>query len=173
MSDLVDIFVVFIRLTVVAFGGGIGILPEMERQVVGTHHWVSHQEFIDAYALSQVTPGPGMLMVVAIGYRAAGLPGALVAGVAMFAPPATLAWFAADRWSRVSQVPAMVVLRSALAPVALGLLTAGAYTLVRIGVSGAVQAVIATAAFVTVATLGRAPWLVVVGGAVIGIVFLR
>jgi chromate transporter len=173
VSDLVDVFVVFIRLTVVAFGGGISILPEMERQVVGTHQWVSHQEFIDAYALSQVTPGPGMLMVVVIGYRAAGLPGALVAGVAMFAPPAALAWFAADRWSRVSQAPVMVLLRGALAPVALGLLAAGAYTLVRIGASSPVQVVLAAAAFVTVATFGRAPWVVVAGGAAIGLVALR
>jgi chromate transporter len=173
MSELLQVFWVFARLTVVAFGGGIGILPEMERLVVGEHHWVSHRQFVDAYALSQLTPGPGMLMVVAIGFKAAGLPGAFVAGTAMFAPPATLAWFTADRWSRLSERPFMAVVRATLAPVALGLLTAGCYTLVRIGVEGPAQVLMAVAAFLAVAALGRAPWQVVAAGAAIGAACLR
>ena len=53
MSDLIDLVLVFARISLVAFGGGIGILPEMERLTVGQHHWVTHQEFVDAFALSQ------------------------------------------------------------------------------------------------------------------------
>ncbi|MCZ2110400.1 MAG: chromate transporter [Dehalococcoidia bacterium] len=173
MSELLQIVLVFIRVTVVAFGGGIGILPEMERLVVGEHHWVTHQQFVDAFALSQVTPGPGMLMVVAIGYKAAGIPGAVTAGLAMFLPTSLLSWFIADRWSRLNHHPIMRLLRSTLAPVALGLLTAGAYTLFRIGVSGPLASVVGIAAFVAVATFNRAPWQVVALGAVAGAAVLR
>ena len=173
MSELIQIALVFARVTVVAFGGGIGILPEMERLVVGEHHWVTHQQFVDAFALSQVTPGPGMLMVVAIGYKAAGLPGATVAGAAMFLPTGLLTWFIADRWSRLSGRPFMRVLRSTLAPVALGLLMAGAYTLFRIGVSGWIASIVAVVAFVAVAGFNRAPWQVVALGAVAGATILR
>ncbi len=173
MSDLIQIVLVFARLTFVAFGGGIGILPEMEKLVVGQHHWVTHQEFVDAYALSQVTPGPGMLMVVAIGFRAAGVPGAIVAGVAMFTPPAALTWFVADRWGRLSQRPFMLTIRATLAPVALGLLVSGSFTLLRLAVDGWLRALVAVAAFVALATFGRAPWQVVAAGAVFGTVALR
>jgi chromate transporter len=173
VSDLIQIALVFARLTFVAFGGGIGILPEMEKLVVGQHHWVTHQEFVDAYALSQVTPGPGMLMVVAIGFRAAGVPGAIVAGVAMFSPPAALTWFVADRWARVSQRPFMLTIRATLAPVALGLLVSGSYTLLRLAVDGWLRALVAVAAFVALATFGRAPWQVVAAGAVFGTLALR
>jgi chromate transporter len=173
MNDLLDVFLVFIRLSLEAFGGGIGILPEMERLAVGQHHWVTHQEFVDSYALSQVTPGPGMLMVVVIGYRAAGLPGAFVAGVSMFFPTSFITWLIADRWSRLSRHAFMTTLRGTLAPVALGLLTAGVYTLVRIGVSGWTAGAVAVAAFVALATFKRAPWLVVVVGGLVGAAALR
>lgn len=173
LSQLLQVFIVFARVAIVAFGGGIAILPEMERLVVGQHHWVTHQQFIDTFALSQVTPGPGMLMVVAIGFKAAGLPGAVVAGAGMFLPTSLLTWLIADRWSRLSQRPFMRLLRGTLAPVALGLLMAGAYTLVRIGIAGWAAALLAIVAFVAVAVFGRAPWLVVGAGAIAGVVFLR
>ena len=79
MSPLAELAAVFARVSLFAFGGGLGILPEMERQTVTLHSWVTHREFVDAWALSQVTPGPGMLMVRVIGFRAAGLGGARAA----------------------------------------------------------------------------------------------
>ncbi|HEY5477694.1 MAG TPA: chromate transporter [Tepidiformaceae bacterium] len=173
MKDLIDLVLVFSRLSFVAFGGGIGILPEMERAVVGGHGWVTHQQFIDAFALSQVTPGPGMLMVVMIGYRAAGLPGALVAGVSMFAPTGALTWLVADRWSQLGDRPVMTLIRGTLSPVALGLLSAGCYTLFRLGVGSVTAAILATAAFAAVAGLKMSPALAVVAGAIVGMAFLR
>ncbi len=173
MSDLIDLMLVFGRLSFVAFGGGIGILPEMERAVVGGHGWVTHQQFVDSYALSQVTPGPGMLMVVMIGYRAAGLPGALVAGVAMFAPTGALTWVVADRWSRLGDRPVMALIRGTLSPVALGLLSAGCFTIFRLGVGSVIAFFVAVGAFAAVAGLKASPALVVVAGAVVGIVLLR
>ena len=173
MSDLIDLVLVFARISLVAFGGGIGILPEMERLTVGQHHWVTHQEFVDAFALSQVTPGPGMLMVTVIGYRAAGLPGAAVAGVAMFLPTSTLTWFIADRWARLGDRPIMAVLRQTLSPVALGLLGAGCYTLFRIAIGDVTSFLIAGVALVAVGLVKLSPGWAVLGGAVVGIVFLR
>jgi chromate transporter len=173
VNELLDVLAVFARLGVVAFGGGIGILPEMERQVVAGHGWVSHQEFVDAFALAQVTPGPGMLMVVMIGYRAAGPLGALVAAAGMFGPAAFLTWLVADRWTRLGERPAVVLVRRALAPVALGLLAAGCYTLLRLSVDGPGTALIAAAALAAVAILKRSPALTVAVGAAVGLVFFR
>lgn len=173
MSDLISLCLLFGRLSFVAFGGGIGILPEMERAVVGSHGWVTHQQFVDAYALSQVTPGPGMLMVVMIGYRAAGVPGAFVAGVSMFAPTGALTWLVADRWSRLSDRPVMGLIRGTLSPVALGLLSAGCFTIFRLGVGSVIAAVLSAVAFVAVARFKVSPALVVVAGAVVGMALLR
>jgi len=173
VSPLAELAAVFARVSLFAFGGGLGILPEMERQTVTLHSWVTHREFVDAWALSQVTPGPGMLMVLVIGFRAAGLGGALAAGLAMFGPPATLAALVGDRWGRLGRRPIVGVLRRTLGPVALGLLAAGSYTVLRLGVDGAATGLIALGAFLAVAWGARSPALVVAVGAVAGLVALR
>jgi len=172
VTGLLELGLVFGRLSLLAFGGGLGILPEMERQAVEAHGWVSHREFVDAFALSQVTPGPGMLMVLVIGFRQAGLVGALVAGVAMFGPTATLVAVVADRWSRLGTSPLVEVLRETLTPVAFGLLAAGCYTLVRVGVDGAATGALALGALV-VAGWVRSPALIIGVSAILGLALLR
>ncbi|MBE7518101.1 MAG: chromate transporter [Thermoflexaceae bacterium] len=173
MSELLELLWVFARLSLVAFGGGIGILPEMEREAVGAHGWVTHREFVDAFALSQVTPGPGMLMVAMIGYRVAGIPGAAAASAGMFVPAATATWLVADRWSRLGDHPVVEVARRTVSPVGLGLLGAGVYTLFRIGVEGVGAAFLAAGAFLMVAWWNRSPALAVVLGAGAGLVLFR
>lgn len=173
MSPLVDLAAVFVRLSLLAFGGGLGILPEMETQVVTVHRWLTHREFVDAWALSQVTPGPGMLMVAVVGFRAAGLPGAAVAGLAMFAPAALLAALAADRWTRWATGPALALLRRTLAPVALGLLLAGCLTLGRLSIDGPGTALLAVIALAACGFTRFSPAVVVAVGAAAGLLWLR
>lgn len=172
MSDLLGMLVFFARLSLVAFGGGIGILPEMERHAVGAG-WVTHSEFVDAYALSQVTPGPGMLMVVMIGYRGAGPLGGLVAAIGMFGPAAFITWGIADRWSAMGERRIVVILRGALSPVALGLIASGTYTLARIAIHGAVEAALLASSLFIVAYLKRSPIIAVAVGAIAGLAVLR
>jgi chromate transporter len=173
VSPLIDLFAVFLRLSLLAFGGGLGILPEMERQAVTLHGWVTQREFLDAWALSQVTPGPGMLMVVVVGLRAAGLPGAVAAGLAMFGPAALLCALVADRWTRWATGPALGVLRRTLAPVALGLLLAGCLTLGRLSIDGPGTAVLAVLGLLACGFTRLSPAVVVLAGAAAGLLWLR
>ena len=66
MLDLARMTWTFLWLSLICIGGGLGVIPELERQVV-SHHWVTSREFLDGYALSQLTPGPGMLVAAFIG----------------------------------------------------------------------------------------------------------
>lgn len=169
---LLQLIGVFARLSLAAFGGGIGILAEMERQSVG-HGWVTHREFLDIFALGNITPGPGMLMVVVIGYRAAGLLGALVAGVAMFLPTSLLTWVIAERWARIRTRPAVAALREAIAAVGVGLMAAGAYTLARIGVDGALTGAIALVVLLLILWRRASPALVMLASGCAGWLLFR
>ena len=62
------------------------MVPLIENEVVRTNHWLTQQEFADATALGQLTPGPVLITATFIGYRVAGTLGALVATVAVFLP---------------------------------------------------------------------------------------
>src|SRR5439155_1384970 len=124
----------------IAVGGGLGVLPEMQRQVVTRYGWVTTREFVDGYTLAQLTPGPNMLVAIFVGYRAHGLVGALVAGTAMFVPTSSLTGLIARRWERLRRRPWALATERALAPVGIGPMAAGVYTLARSAVHGWVTA---------------------------------
>ena len=91
-STLVALAVLFAPLSLVSVGGGQTLVAEIHRQVVGGHGWLTEGQFVDAFAISRMAPGPGTLLVTLIGWRVAGLAGALVASVAIFVPSALLVY---------------------------------------------------------------------------------
>lgn len=89
-SDLLKLGLVFSGISLTLFGGGYVMIPIMQTLFVSELHWLTRQEFIDAIAFSQATPGPILVSATFIGYKIAGLTGAVIATVAMFAPSAVL-----------------------------------------------------------------------------------
>jgi chromate transporter len=81
------LFAVFAGMSVFLFGGGYVFIPLIQKTVVEGHGWVTQQEFIDAIALGQVTPGPILISAAFIGYKVAGLIGAIAATVGIYTPP--------------------------------------------------------------------------------------
>jgi chromate transporter len=73
------------KVGALSFGGGFVIIPLMQGDAVG-RHWMTSAEFLNAVALGQITPGPVVQTVSAVGYAAAGLPGGLLAAVVAFSP---------------------------------------------------------------------------------------
>ena len=81
---------VFSGISLSLFGGGYVMIPIMQSLFVNDLHWLTRQEFIDAIAFSQATPGPILVSATFIGYKLAGIIGAVIATAAMFAPSAIL-----------------------------------------------------------------------------------
>jgi chromate transporter len=73
------------KVGALSFGGGFVIIPLMQADAVG-RGWMTNAEFLNAVALGQITPGPVVQTVSAVGYAAAGLPGGLLAAVVAFSP---------------------------------------------------------------------------------------
>jgi chromate transporter len=152
----------FLWLSLLCVGGGIAAIPELERQAL-SHQWVTTQEFVDGYTLSRISPGPGMLVAVFIGYRAHGMLGAMLAAAAIFMPPAALTLLIAHRWTRLRGRPWAITLERALAPIGIGLTAAGIYTLARGAVHDVTTAVIALVATVVLLYRWLPPPAVVLG----------
>jgi chromate transporter len=140
----------FFRLSFLCVGGGLGAVAEMERQVV-SHGWLTARQFVDGYAISRITPGPGMLVTVFIGYRVAGLLGATVATAAMFLPTSIFTWLMARQWEHLRGRPWAVAAERALAPIAIGLMAAGVYTVARSAVTDLPSLALAVAAGIILA----------------------
>jgi len=143
MNKLFTLAWVFVLLSVLAVGGGTAVLPEMQRMTVHDFHWITDKQFRAIYGLGQVAPGPNMLMVMVIGYRQAGLLGAAVVGLSFFLPDCILTFFANRLWARFSGSPWRAAVQRALAPVAIGLMLSGTYTIARLSILNAMGAAIA------------------------------
>lgn len=130
-STLTALAVMFSQLSLVAFGGGNTILPEMHRQVTEVHHWLTNADFAALFALAQAAPGPNMMVVPLIGWHVAGLAGMLVSTVAIFGPSSILTAVALRLWRRFKDNPWRRAVQAGLVPVSVGLVTASALLIVR------------------------------------------
>jgi chromate transporter len=170
MDELWAILLLFGRLGLVAFGSGSSILSEMDRETVA-HGWLDHAQFVQAFAISQLTPGPQVLYTTIIGYFAAGYPGAAVATLAFCLPPAILSVALASLWSRRSTSAWPAVIRRALAPVAMGLVAASSFALAPTALSSPWAIALAAVGFVVLNFRRISPLWVVATGAVVGAIF--
>jgi chromate transporter len=128
---LLRLVLLFAGLSMLAFGGGAGVIPDMQRATVDQYHWLTSREFLDMFAISRAAPGPGSLIVVLIGLKAAGLAGAAVSFAAMFAPSCLAVHIVARYWQKAARSAWRAMVERALAPVAVGLTFASGLSLMR------------------------------------------
>ncbi|HKO71509.1 MAG TPA: chromate transporter [Bradyrhizobium sp.] len=152
-------------MSLFAVGGANAAIPEMHRVAVEVQHWMSDKQFSDVFAISQLSPGPNVLIVTLIGYSVAGIPGALASTLAMCVPTAVLAYWVSRMLRRPTQSRWPSIIQRALVPLSIGLMGASALILAltsdRTWAAGLVTAATAALAF---ATRLHPLWLLLAGG---------
>jgi chromate transporter len=131
---LLTLAAICLRMGSVTFGGGLVMVPLIESEVVNNHHWLTHQEFADATALGQITPGPVLITATFVGYRVAGTLGALVATLSIFKPAFHKTIAAASSMRRFRNNAQVQSFLRGIAPAVVGLLVAAALSIGRAGV---------------------------------------
>ena len=134
---------IFLRIGTVTFGGGFVMIPEIENEVVNSHHWLNHQEFADATALGQITPGPVLIMATFVGYRVAGSIGALLCTICVFLPSFLMTIAAGSSFQRFRTNRQMRAFLRGVAPAVTGLLAAAAWSIARSGIHTVIGAAMA------------------------------
>ncbi|MGY4547034.1 putative chromate ion transporter [Bradyrhizobium sp. USDA 4513] len=152
-------------MSLFAVGGANSAIPEMHRAAVDVHHWLTDKQFADVFAISQLSPGPNVLIVTLIGYSVAGVAGALAATVAMCGPTALLAYYVSrflDR-SREARWPAMI--QAALVPLSIGLMAASGLIVAQTSDQSWIAVLITiVAAALAFATRINPLWMLLAGG---------
>lgn len=167
MSKIGELIRVFSVLSLLAVGGGVAVLPAMKHATVDEHQWLTDDQFVDLYSLGQMAPGPNMLMVTVIGYRVAGVTGAVVVTLAFFLPASLLTFVASRVWTRFEGSPWRTSVQEGLAPVAIGLMGAGVVSIAEVATR--TLPTILVAAVVLAILLRRRvnpAWLILASGAV-------
>jgi chromate transporter len=153
-------------MSLFAVGGANSAIPEMHRVAVDVQHWMNDKQFADVFAISQLAPGPNVLIVTLIGYSVAGVAGAVVATLSMCGPTAILAYYVSRLLQRSSHSRWPSIIQAALVPLSIGLMGASglilALTSDRTWIAGLITA---TAAVLAFATRLNPVWLLLAGGA--------
>ncbi|MFA5110480.1 MAG: chromate efflux transporter [Desulfobaccales bacterium] len=97
----------FLKIAVVAFGGGYAMIPILQWDLVDHQGWLTLQQFLDGILLGFVTPGPIIITATFVGYRVQGLLGAVVATVAVFLPPILTIIFLSPFYHRIKEARLM------------------------------------------------------------------
>jgi chromate transporter len=143
-----------LKVGALAFGGGFVIVPLMQSDAVGTYHWMSHAQFLNAVALGQITPGPVTHTVAAVGYAAGGLAGGLLAALVAFAPSFSFIVLGAARFERLLVDRRVIAFLGGAAPCAAGAIIGSALPL-ALALSEAWQGVLLAAATTALFVLRR------------------
>jgi chromate transporter len=140
---LLTLSTIFLRIGSITFGGGFVMIPLIEAEVVDSNHWLTHQEFVDATALGQVTPGPVLITATFIGYRVAGTLGALVATISIFLPSFLMMVVAGSSLARFHTNKIVQSFLKGVTPAVVGLLVAAGISVGRAGIHNWVGMLIA------------------------------
>ena len=146
MREIVALIVVLGPLSLLSFGGGASILGPLHDAFVLHYQWMTAREYVDYFAISRTSPGPGAMLVTLIGWKLAGWTGALVATIAIFLPSSLLCWRVAKVWNRHRGTPLHRALEAGLLPIGTGLTIAGAIITQHTSGTGAAGWVLACAA---------------------------
>ena len=169
---LLGLFAVFAPLSLLSFGGSNAVLADIAQQSVAVQGWVSEREFADFFALSRAAPGPGSMLAALIGWKAAGVSGALVATAAFYLPSAVLVYGVGRLWSRWRGSLWHTAIEHGLAPIAAGLLLSGGIVVLRASPAGWpvwLSALAATAVLLRWPNLHPVP-LLLAGAALFGLI---
>ena len=163
LALLLALSTVFLRMGAVTFGGGFVMVPLIENEVVRTNHWLTQQEFADATALGQLTPGPVLITATFIGYRVAGTLGALVATVAVFLPAFLMTIAAGSSLRRFRSNRQVQAFLRGVTPAVVGLLAAAAWSIGRAGIHSWVGITIAAVAALVLLRYKPNPFWIIFG----------
>ncbi|WP_158747326.1 chromate transporter [Acidisphaera sp. L21] len=130
-SITLALLVLFAPLSLASVGGGQTLVADIHHQVVANRHWLTEGQFVDAFAIARMSPGPGTLLVTLIGWQVAGIWGAIVASFAIFAPTAFLVYGLARLWARSRGARWQLALETGLRPVAAGMILASGLVLIE------------------------------------------
>ncbi|NEP01719.1 MAG: chromate efflux transporter [Symploca sp. SIO2E9] len=122
----------FLKVGSFIFGGGLVIIPLLEFEIVEQLHWLTRTEFINGVAIGQLTPGPVVLTAAFVGYKVAGVLGALIAAIAIFTPSFAFIMLAAPLLLKIRRNLWVKGFLQGVTPAVLGAIAAAAVPLAQV-----------------------------------------
>ncbi|HEV7467502.1 MAG TPA: chromate efflux transporter [Candidatus Dormibacteraeota bacterium] len=168
-GTLLPLALAFLKIGALAFGSGYVLLPLLHAELVGGRFGLTDHQIADAFGVAQATPGPVFATAAFLGVQVAGIPGGVVAALAVFAPSAVYVQVAGAVAAAVPSRPAARAALHGVLAAAVGLIAAAAVTLARTALAGAAEVVGAALALLLLLVRPTAQPLAILTGAAAGL----
>lgn len=166
------VFFVFAKIGSLLFGSGYVLLAFLRTELVLRRGWLTEAQLLDAVSAGQITPGPLFSTATFIGYQLGGVPTALAATAGIFAPAFLFVAITAPLVPHVRRSLSAAAFLDGFGAASIALMTAVSIVLARSAITGVASAALALAAFLLLVRFRvNAAWLVL-GGGVIGSLFI-
>ena len=172
-ATLPALFVFFATAGLVVFGSGLAIVPFLHGGVVVERHWLTERQFLDAVAVSLLTPGPVVITVAFIGYLVAGTAGGLVAAAGVFVPTWIVVLLFAPHFQRIQRDGRAQAFAAGVTAAAVGALLGAVAVMATRSLVDVPTLAIALAALAWLLARPKAPEPLVLGAAALSGVLLR
>jgi chromate transporter len=168
-GGLLSLAWVAFKVGALSYGGGFVIIPLMQGDAVDHYHWMTDDQFLNAVALGQITPGPVVHTVAVVGYAAAGIGGGLWAAAIAFAPSFAFILLGGDQFDRLRHNRRVRAFLDGAGPTAIGAIFGSAIPLTTALAETWQYAVLVGAAIVLLVAL-RGPVTTLLLAAAVGVV---
>ncbi len=169
MTQLILYFCLF---SLISVGGVNSLMPEIHRVSVDANHWLTAAEFTQLFAVSQAAPGPNVLIASLIGWKAGGLPGAVIGLASICGPAAALSYWVGGLWDRLRAAPWRDTVQRAFLPLTVGLVFSSGYVIATPDGLGWRNAAIAAGSAATIYATRLNPLWILAAGGVLGVLWL-
>ncbi|OXS76592.1 chromate transporter [Domibacillus enclensis] len=173
MKLLFSIFMTFFKLSPITFGGGYAMIPVIQREVVEEKRWLDEEDVTDVFALSGSIPGAIAINAATfIGYRIAGIPGAAAATIGVMIPTFSIVAVLSFFYLFFSTHPKVEAAFEGIRPAVVALIVYAAWKMRRSAIVDKTTFIVAASAFVCLLFLHLHPVLVIVLGALSGVLLI-
>ncbi|HLQ26823.1 MAG TPA: chromate efflux transporter [Acidiferrobacterales bacterium] len=172
-AGVTDIAAFFFKVGALTFGGGLTMIAFIQEQVVNQFHWLTPQEFIDGLALGQFTPGPILMVAAYVGYKVAGLAGAMVGAAAIFLPSFILMLSILPVFDRVRKLVWTKAAMKGIGPAVIGVLAVSLLQLAPHALPDLFAIVILAATIVTLLVWRIGAVKLMIAGSILGVLHSR
>lgn len=149
-------------------GGGYAMLPLLQREFVDKHHWLTNQEFLDAIAIGQLSPGPLTVMNAFIGFKLHGLTGSLLAVISSYLPSLIIVTLAVKYYSMYKESALIASGFIGIKSAVIGLLAAVAVSLGNTSLVDPGTFFLAVCSFAAITFTRIDPSFIIIGAGIIG-----
>jgi chromate transporter len=168
--SLSGVALAFLKVGLVFFGGGFVLVPILHQRLVEQLHWLSPQQFVDGVAISNLTPGPIAVLSTFAGYHLMGVPGAIVATVALFTPAMVLMAFVSAGYERFRDSTRVQDFLAGVTPTMVGLVLSAVFILWHSAIPSWRALLLAVVALILLVRFKWTPVLVLAFGAGMAVV---